>query len=862
MIQDPNDILKEQSKFYENLYDEKLDHTSYQYTQSLDYFLNSDNNPSLSDEEKIFCDSEITIEEVLSSLKELKNNKTPGTDGLTAEFYKFFWIDIKEILVDSFKNALRLGILSIEQRRGVITLIPKKNKNRLFLKNWRPISLLNIDYKILAKLFAHRMKKVIDKLIHEDQSGYIKGRFIGQNIRLIEDLSFFTERNNLPGIILNVDFEKAFDSLNWNFIDKALQKFNFGPNFRKWIQTLYCNIESTIINNGHTSPYFKIKRGIRQGCPLSAYLFLIAVEILAIKIRSDDKIKGIKINDAEVKLSQLADDMSCFMEDLESLQHSLQTFKLFSYCSGLKVNYGKTTAKYIGSLKNSDFYPHGLSWIKHSIETLGIRCTNNTKESYNHNFKPRILTLKNTLNIWSQRSLSLKGKITVVNNLALSPLIYVSSIIDTPKDAIVEIKKCIDKFLWNGKKAKIARSVIEQSTESGGLKLCNFEIKVQALKLSWVNRLISSNNANWTQVAKFYYKTNDLNLYFRTKQNQINTNNEAPVFYKDIHNLWMKMYSSQPSTAEEVQNEVLWKNKFITSNSKCLNWKEWRNNGIIHVSDLLDNNGMFYDHIQLQNIYGIKCNFLDVLQLRQNLPRKWKELLVVAKKKIPKNNDISINICGHKKTIFKCRCKDYYWNLLNASTREPTCIKSWTKIFPILADFGKDQWGSIFKIPFQSIRETNIQSFQYKLNNRIIPCNEWLCTLKVKDNDCCNYCNCSDTLLHFFIWCEKCKHFWVRFFNWWNSLSPLKSDTDLKQLEAVILFGIPPRNNDILKVLDFCLLIAKFYIYRQKLFNENNIEFYDFLVLLKYKIKIEELICKKENRPDKFERFFFIYENL
>ena len=155
------------------------------------------------------CDKPISDQELLISIKALKNGKTPGSDGLTTDFYKFFWSDIKSHLLDSYNYALISGQLSIEQRRGILSLIPKKNKNRLFLKNWRPISLLNTDYKIIAKLLALRLTNVLPFIIDEDQTGYIKQRYIGQNIRVIEDLCHLTETENLPGVILLIDFEKA-----------------------------------------------------------------------------------------------------------------------------------------------------------------------------------------------------------------------------------------------------------------------------------------------------------------------------------------------------------------------------------------------------------------------------------------------------------------------------------------------------------------------------------------------------------------------------------------------------------------------------------------------------------------------------
>ncbi len=112
----------------------------------------------------------------------------------------------------------------------------------MFLKNWQPITLLNCDYKIIAKVMAIRLQKVLPFIINVDQTGYIKDRFIGENIRIIEDVVYFTETENILGKILKIDFEKAFDSINWNFIDNTLGLFNLHPNFRKWVKIINTDI--------------------------------------------------------------------------------------------------------------------------------------------------------------------------------------------------------------------------------------------------------------------------------------------------------------------------------------------------------------------------------------------------------------------------------------------------------------------------------------------------------------------------------------------------------------------------------------------------------------------------------------------
>ncbi len=327
LITDHKEIIKEQRKFYKTLYSEKLDPENETYKNSITTFLDNNNIKTLSNEEKEFCEMPITKSEILKSLKQLHNSKTPGSDGLPADFYKFFWTDIQDLVTDSILYALKTGELSIEQKRGIITLIPKKNKDRLHFKNWRPISLLNTDYKLIAKTLASRLKEVLPSIIDNDQTGYLKDRYIGENIRILEDIIFFTKKNCLPGILLSIDFEKAFNSLNWSFLFKTLERANFGKVFISYIKTLYNDTQTVTSNNGNLCEFFQLQRGVRQGCPMSAYLFIVAIEILTTKLSLDKNIKGIKIGDQEIKLCLVAEDTTCFLNDLKSLDNTLKTIK-------------------------------------------------------------------------------------------------------------------------------------------------------------------------------------------------------------------------------------------------------------------------------------------------------------------------------------------------------------------------------------------------------------------------------------------------------------------------------------------------------------------------------------------------------
>ena len=160
-------------------------------------------------------------------------------------------------------------------REGVITMIPKAGKPANTIKGWRPITLLNIDFKIISAAVSARLQSVMDRLIDKCQTAYIKGRFIGENTRLVYDIIHHLIERKGTGLIMSADFESAFDSLSWEFVSKALHQYGFGPNFQELISLLYLNSQnfSRIMLNGHLGEKISLKCGIRQGDPASGYLF-------------------------------------------------------------------------------------------------------------------------------------------------------------------------------------------------------------------------------------------------------------------------------------------------------------------------------------------------------------------------------------------------------------------------------------------------------------------------------------------------------------------------------------------------------------------------------------------------------------
>ena len=288
------------------------------------------------------------------------------------------------------------------QKQAVITLIEKKGKDRSLLENWPPIYLVNVDTKIMTEAIATRIKNVLPDIIHCDQTGYVKDRFIGETIRSIYDIMEFTAEENIPGLLVFIDFKKAFDSVEWSFLYQCLEIFNFGPDFIRWVKTFYKNIQSCTINNGMASnSFFSLERGVRQGDPLSPYLFIVVVETLAIAIaiRQNPSIKGISIGKEETELLQYADDTTAVLPDTNSAKILFDLLNNFEYISGPQINYTKTEGMWIGSSKNNNDKPFGIKWPDEPVKALGVYFTNDQHLLKEKNFIERLDSIKKLINI-------------------------------------------------------------------------------------------------------------------------------------------------------------------------------------------------------------------------------------------------------------------------------------------------------------------------------------------------------------------------------------------------------------------------------------------------------------------------------
>ena len=390
--------------------------------------------------------------------------------------------------MDSFNDAFRHGKLSVTQKRGIISLIPKDESNLTMLSNWRPITLLNVDYKILAKAIAKRIQPKLPKLIHTDQTGFIKGRFIGQNVE-------YTDVKKMPGVLVFLDFEKAFDTVGWSLLQNVLKRFNFGPVIRHWVSTLYNDVESAVINRSYTTNHFKISRGVRQGCPLSPLLFVLGAEILAQKIRQSPGCRGIELpQSVAARISQFADDTTLICKDTDALKENMKVLNDFRDIAGLRLNKKKTKAMWIGSSKNNRTKPMGFQSYQEPIKTLGTHLSYDKDRSDNLNFFVKIYKMDAKLNMWQTRDLTLFGRTMLVKALGISKLVYAASMLCVPEVVVKTVQERVFKFLWKNKGDKVKRSVVTQSLNYGGLNFPNFRSVVKSLRLSWLSRFLKSSD--------------------------------------------------------------------------------------------------------------------------------------------------------------------------------------------------------------------------------------------------------------------------------------------------------------------------------------------------------------------------------
>ena len=644
----------------------------------------------------------------------------------------------------------------------------------------------------------------------------------------------YTNAKKLSGIFLFIDFEKAFDSIEWNFIKRSLELFNFGRSIIKWFSILYSNSETAVMNAGFMTDYFKVSRGVRQGCPLSPFLFILSVEVLASKIRQEPNCKGISLPSLqEAKISQFADDTTLISRDTESLKCSLQIIGRFGGISGLKLNKKKTKAMWIGSSKHKNTKILEFRSTKDPIKILGAHLSYNADKNNDANFFSKIRKMKTKLNLWQTRDLTLYGKSLLAKSLGASQLIYTASLMSVPDAVINTAQSLLFSFLWKNKKDKIKRNVVCQPLKNGGLNFMNFGIMVKSLRLAWIGRLLSNSNDNWKAIPNFFFdKYGGLPFLLKCNYNTANFDNDIPLFYREL----LDYFQELTETSKENNNNdlILWNNRKITIERNSVFWKQWFDCGILFISDLLNSDGKFLTLEEFQNKFQIKVNFLHYFQLIAAIPTDLKRKafdypipdLLGATSEYYQMKDRTI-------VLTKCRSKSYYKLFIEKLDTEPSAVRSWKKHFSELPD-----WNNCFENIYKSSKDNKLRQFSFKVMHRIITTKKELLKYKLAFDDKCPLCLNPDSIEHTFIYCQESTDFFLKTLRWFNDYHKAKIKLSNKQI-LFNMFSFPSQMANSLQCrLRLMISLQKKYLYTCKNI-EKKPSLDEFLIKLFEQYKIE-----------------------
>ena len=750
IVNKTENLLKVTKNYYNNLFSSK----AIQENCISNYLDNINIDHKLTPEEANLCENDISEEECYNVLQQhMKTNKSPGFDGIPVEFYKLFWNQIKGPLLESFKYALIKNELSFSHRECVITLMFKKG-DRTDLKNYRPISLSNVDYKILAFVLSNRLHKILDKIISQEQTAYVRKRFIGENIRQLQDIIEYTSKFNIPGLVVFLDFEKAFDSLEWNFLFKTLEKFGFQKKFINWIKCIYSCPIALIKVNGFLTEHISISKGIRQGCPLSALLFIICTEILATAIKQNDDIKGIPVpfdrdKYKTIKLSQYADDICLYLKDIQQFLNALDTIMDFGNVSGLVLNLQKTEGLWLGNLANCNLQIGGINW-PNVIRYLGVYIGKDVNECNKRNWDEKIITFQKLLDCWRLKNLTLYSKVNFIKTMAISKLTFSMQMLPAPFEILKKVEKLIFNFLW-GKVDKIRRRSLICPMEEGGLNMLDCQSFFLSLKATWINRL--SSNRAWTYLPKFYMDkiapSHVLLTMSFEESIELTKIKLLPNFYQEVFLAYCK--SNTPTPIESkicLYNQTIWGNRYFKHKNECLYSRNMIDAKFLYIKDVLNTNGCIkssiYNELRNKNTY-----FKDIT-LISKIAKEFKTLI---------NSDEDLDETHPSKIEYKhidTKSKPFYMKMKNMKKLVPKSFSFWKRQLPNFT------FNLFYFNKIKPMKVAKIKEFLFKIQHNICACGDNLFKWKINTVKKCIYCREEIQTIKHLLWdCNHANTFWT-----------------------------------------------------------------------------------------------------
>ena len=454
----------------------------------------------------------VTKEEIERVLFKMPGSKAQGPDGYTVEFFKESWNIIGKDVVVAVQSFFALGFLPKGLNSTILSLIPKK-KEAKEMKDYRPISCCNVLYKLISKILANRLKRILSRCISWNQSAFIKERLLMGSVLMATELVKDYHKDTIsPRCAMQIDISKAFDSVQWEFLLNTLKALGLPDKFTHWISLCITTASFSVQVNGELVGYFQSKRGLRQGCSLSPYLFVVCMNVLSRmldKAAVSGKI-GYHPRCQSIELTHLcfADDLMVFADGTrESIEEILKVFDEFDRMTGLKISLEKSTLFLAGVSTQSQeeilrHFP--FSSGKLLVRYLGLPLL--TKNMTVLDYLSLIEKIRKKIGSWTGRFLSYAGRLQLINSIISSLANFWMAAFRLPSSCLKEIERLCSAFLWSGpelnhKKAKVAWSDLYRPKQEGGLGLRKLKEtnNVSCLKLIW--RLLSSNSmwVNWVK---------------------------------------------------------------------------------------------------------------------------------------------------------------------------------------------------------------------------------------------------------------------------------------------------------------------------------------------------------------------------
>ena len=581
-----------------------------------------------------------------------------------------------------------------------------------------------------------------------------------------------------------------------------------------------------------------MSRGVRQGDPLSPYPFIICAELLADAIKQNGHINGITVNNEESFLGQYADDTFFLLDGTQtSLSQCLDTLELFGECSGLKVNVEKTKAVWLGSKRFSKdiLLPEkNLAWVfNESFGILGITFFVETQQIVEYNYRMKLDEVRKLLDSWSWRLLSIIGKIQVIKSLAISKFVHLFTTLPTPNDSFLkELETLIFSFIWGGKGDKIARKIIINDIENGGLKMTDIRSFAKALKISWIKKVWDVNyQADWKRLLfsdRLYW--NDVWLLNKRSLSLLACSFVENTFWRNVVESWAE-YVQETVEASDILSQPLWNNVFIKIENKSVFYKSWYIKNLRYVNDLVDESGVFMSPTELINKFNLKCTFLQAYGIICAIPSSWKSKIREFGKRllVVKSENIERLFKTKKVTSFT------YDSLRKSVATQPTRVqRKWNKLLPSPVE----DWSTYYSIPFLCTSASKLRSFQYRIFHRTIGTNVLLMKMGIKDHDDCFFCDSKpETIEHLFWYCDRIFPLWNALAHWIRSVTEIEIEFSLESVLLGYTNCMPCKN-----AINCTFLVVKFFIYKCKM-EGRNLDSARVQSYLKFNYNIEKIAC-------------------